>query len=300
MDQPAPRLQIDPPSACQAIERLIQTTLARLGREGAVIGLSGGLDSAVTAVLTVRCLGPAKVHLLSMPERDSRPLHRKHARYLAEQLGIPLTVKPITRILRSTGTYGLTPLGLVPGRWLRGLLVTRMRSMLFPDSEASLLAGRLQPEAGSWLAKGNAYVVAKHRVRMVVLYQYAEVHGLMVVGAANRTEWLTGTFSKWGVDHCADVMPLLHLYRSQVEKIAEYLQLVDFIRSKPADPDFIPGIHDKGALLGDWATVDQILYAIENHVPREELVQAYGEEIVDHLLRLWELSQQMRESPYSL
>jgi NAD+ synthase len=63
----------------------------------------------------------------------------------------------------------------------------------------------------------------------------------MVVGAANRTEWLTGTFSKWGIDHCADIMPLLHLYRSQLEKIAEYIHVPEPIRKKAADPDVMPG-----------------------------------------------------------
>ena len=110
------------------------------------------------------------------------------------------------------------------------------------DNENHLLADRLHPEPNSWLAKGNAYAVAKHRMRMVMIYQYAEIHGLMVVGAANRTEWLTGTFSKWGIDHCADIMPLLHLYRSQLEVVAKHIHVPESIRTKAADPDVMPGI----------------------------------------------------------
>ncbi|MHA1483072.1 MAG: NAD(+) synthetase, partial [Candidatus Heimdallarchaeaceae archaeon] len=59
---------------------------------------------------------------------------------------------------------------------------------------------------------------------MVKIYQYANQHNLMVVGAANKTEWLTGTFCKWGVDHCADIMPVIHIYRSHLEEIAKYLE----------------------------------------------------------------------------
>jgi NAD+ synthase len=135
---------------------------------------------------------------------------------------------------------------------------------------------------------------------MVMLYRYAEVHNLMVVGAANRTEWLTGTFSKWGVDHCADVMPLLHIYRSQLERLAEYLGVPDEIREKPADPDIMPGIHDKGALLGDFATADKILYGIHSGIGKNELSRIYGEINVNRILTLWELSKHMRESPYQL
>lgn len=94
-----------------------------------------------------------------------------------------------------------------------------------------------------------------------MLYQYAETYKLMVVGAANRTEWLTGTFSKWGVDHCADGMRIVHLFRSQIQKMGEFLGLPKYLLAKPADPDVMPGVEDKGALLGDFVLVDQILIA---------------------------------------
>ena len=135
-------------------------------------------------------------------------------------------------------------------------------------------------------------------MRMVMVYQYAEIHNLMVIGAANRTEWLTGTFSKWGVDHCADIMPLLHLYRSQLERIAEYIQVPAPIRSKSADPDVMPSIDDKGALLGDFSVVDQVLMGLENNFDRDKLILEYGQELVSRIIELNELSNHMRESPY--
>ncbi|MEE9188316.1 MAG: NAD(+) synthase, partial [Anaerolineales bacterium] len=163
-----------------------------------------------------------------------------------------------------------------------------------------LLAERLQPKANSWVSKGIAYAFAKHRIRMVVLYQYAELHNLMVVGAANRTEWLTGTFSKWGVDHCADVMPLIQLYRSQLEALAEYIQVPDSIRTKAADPDVIPGIDDKGILLGSFAIADRILCGLEMDVDQDQLSHEFGKENVERIMNLWELSKHMRESPYQI
>jgi NAD+ synthase len=140
--------------------------------------------------------------------------------------------------------------------------------------------------------------MAKHRLRMVLLYQRAGVHNLLVVGAANRTEWLTGTFSQWGCDRCADVMPILHLFRSQLGPLAEYLGLPEAVRSKPADPDVLPGVDDKEELLGSFSQTDQILWGLENGVDRRELVQLFGESDVARIERLIGLSQPMRESPY--
>ena len=293
-------LNIDPQKLCKDIEEKIRTTLKSLNRDGAVIGLSGGLDSAIAAKLTVRSIGADKVHLINLPEKDSKKIHRIHAKQLAEHLGIHLKVTRINSILRSTGTYKLLPLRFIPGRKLRTNLIKFGKKNYIPEDGESILLKRLKPKANSWLAKANAYIMAKHRIRMVILYQYAEVRNLMVVGAANRTEWLTGTFSKWGVDHCADIMPLTHLYRTQLEKIAKYIQIPEYIRTKAADPDIIPTIDDKGNLLKSFNLADQILYGIENNIDKSTLCQEYGEKIVEQIFTLWEYSKHMRESPYQV
>lgn len=290
---------LDPSAVCQEIEDFIRMTLTALHREGAVIGLSGGLDSAVTTVLAVRSLGAQCVHLLNLPERDSKPIHRSHAKLLADYLGIPLIVKNIAPILKATGTYRMLPLRFIPSRRLRSALVTFAKNH-FNIATDNLLATRLQAEGGTWVAKGTAYALAKHRIRMVLVYQYAEIHNLMVVGAANRTEWLTGTFSKWGVDHCADMMPLLHIYRSQLEQLAQYLAIPEVILNKAADPDIMPGVNDKGALLGNFIEVDRILYGLEHGVDVNTLYEMHGEEKVDQILNLQRLSTHMRESPYHI
>jgi NAD+ synthase len=293
-------LQIDSPAVCEEIETLIRTTQGKLKRDGAVVAVSGGLDSAVAATLAVRTLGQEKIHLLNLPERDSQPLHRKHAKQLADGLGVNLQVKSITPILKAAGTYKLLPLRFLPGRKLRTWLVAYGKSKLLEDQGHEILADRFHPGGNTFASRAVAYVFAKHRVRMVLIYQHAEVHNLMVIGAANRTEWLTGTFSQWGVDHCADLMPLIHLYRSQLEQVAEYLQVPEFIRRKPADPDFLPGIDDKGAMLGSFALTDQILCGLENRVPVETLYDAYGKTNVDKIIQLTDLSTHMREVPYKI
>jgi NAD+ synthase len=293
-------LQTNPSASCREIEDFILASMAHLKRQGAVIGLSGGLDSAVTALLTVRSLGEAKVHLLHMPEKDSNPLHREHAERFAAHLGLDLDVFDITPMVRATRTYRILPLGLIPGPKLRTRVVEYGRKRLLEHDDERLLADRLEPEADSWIAKGNAYGTAKHRIRVVVIYQFADLRNLMVVGAANRTELLTGTFSQWGIDQCADIMPVIHLYRSQLEELAEYLQVPDYIRNKASDPDLLPVDLNKSRLLGGYRRADHILYNMENQVDREAIYGFYDRKIVDHLYSLFQLSTYMRETPYHL
>ncbi|MHA1199509.1 MAG: NAD(+) synthase [Candidatus Heimdallarchaeaceae archaeon] len=294
-------LKLDIPKVCDEIEVFIRETMNNLNRDGAVVGVSGGLDSAVTASLTVRSLGKERVHLFNLPERDSKPIHKKHAKKLANHLGIKLKTRSITPVVRASKSYRLLPIGLILSRRIRGALMKFGRSrMLSSDEENNILSNRLHPKPNSWIAKGNVYAVTKHRMRMVLLYQFAELNNFMVVGAANKTEWLTGTFCKWGVDHCADLMPLIHIYRIQLEQIAEYLEIPDYIRLKYADPDVLPGIMNKGELLGSFALADQVLIASENGSKLPELYEAYGKKNVEYVLTLKKLSAQMRESPYHL
>jgi NAD+ synthase len=279
------RLTIDPGTVCAQIEQLLRSKLQDMERSGAVLGLSGGLDSAVVAYLTARALGPDKVTALNLPDRDSKAVHQRHAQRIAEELGIDLQTMDITPILEALGVYNLLPIGSLPGRRLKQLAVSLGKSFAGLELPEDMLAARLRPQANSLLAKTNAYGMAKHRLRMLLLYQQAEIENCMVVGAANRTEWLTGTFSLWGCDHCADVMPIMHLYRSQLPSLAAYLG--------------VPGAGDKEP-LGSFAETDQILWGLENGVDRSELVQAFGQDAVRHIERLYKLSQPMREAPYGV
>ena len=213
-------LVFDTATAAQEAAAWIEATRIRLKRDGVILGLSGGLDSAVVAYLCAETLEKRKIHFVYLPDIDSRKVHGKDAALIARELGVPLQVRKISPIIRSSGTYSLLPLRWVPGRKMKGWLVGLGRGV---DGlkEDDILSIRLAPKPGSWVSKGNAYILAKHRARMLVLYQEANLHNWLVVGAANKTEWLTGTFAQWGCDQCADVMPILHLYRSQVEVLAE-------------------------------------------------------------------------------
>ncbi|HDD61042.1 MAG: NAD(+) synthase [Chloroflexota bacterium] len=300
MDWPENPLRIDPDQTLSEIADLIQNKFNQLNRRVAIIGLSGGLDSSLTASLAVKTLGADKVKLYYLSERDSKPIHRKHAVLYANQLGADLKIINISHILRSMRIYSLLPLNFFPGQKLKALAVDYGRKRFLEHSQGEFLSIRLNSSGGSWVSRGNAYVCAKHRVRSIILYREAERLNGMVIGAANKTEWMTGTFTQWGCDHSADVMPLLHLYRNQLEILAEHLNLPEEIQTKKADPDILPGLNDKGELLGSFGEADQILWGLENQIDLPDLEKRFSAEKVSYIQTLVRNSAHYRETPYSL
>ena len=292
------RLAIDPARVSSQIEKLLQRKAEEMGKDGILVGLSGGLDSAVAATLSVRAVGLEKVSLLNLPDRDSKDIHRRHAGLIARELGVALDTQDVTPILEAMGVYGLLPIASLPGKMVRETVVRLAKSMVDLRRSDDALSARFHPKPSSMLARGNAFAMSKHRVRANVLYYHADSLNLMVVGAANRTELLTGTFAKWGCDHCADVMPLVHLHRTQLEALAEFLHVPEVVRSKPADPDVLAGMDNKEAMLGSFLGADQILWGLEHDVERGELVEAFGQAMVDRITNLREVSRSMRKVPY--
>ncbi len=293
-------LGIDPAAASQEIQQFLRRKLRELGKAGILIGLSGGLDSAVAAYLSVAAVGPENVRLLNLPDRDSKPRHRRDAQLVAREVGVRLQVRDLTPLLEAMGIYDLLPVSTLPGRALREIGARVGRKLLKLGPDASVLEARFRAEPNSFVSKGIAYAMAKHRLRMLLLYQQAEVEQLLVVGAANLTEFMTGTFSLWGCDHCADAMPLLHLYRTQLVVLAQHLGLPDQLLAKAADPDLIPGLDDKEKLLGSFLQTDRVLLGLAGGESQAELRLRYGEALVGQVLELVELSAPMRASPYHL
>lgn len=300
MDWTRSALIIDPKKTVAEIGSFIQDRFTKLNRKVAIVGLSGGLDSSLMASLAVRCLGKNQVKLYYLPERDSKHLHRHHATQLSQQLSVKLKVIKITPALRALRVYRLLPLSFFPGQKLKASAVAYVKKQLLSRSDGEFLSARLTATGGSWIARANAYVSAKHRMRSVILYKEAEHSQGLVIGAANKTEWMTGTFTQWGCDHCADLMPLLHLYRSQLIPLAEHLGLPEEIIHKKADPDVLPGLDDKGKLLGSFEEADLILWGLENQIPLSGLEERFGKEKVNYIQTLVDNSACYRETPYSL
>jgi len=273
------QMKIEPESLSFSLENFIREYVEKLEREGVILGLSGGIDSAVLATLCKRAVGSERTLALMMPEKDSKKEHIKDALNFAEELGIKTKLINITPFLKKLEVYKLAPLSRVPftGK-LRGYLIKKAyhyyerKTGETPFSVA--MTGLRGKEFSSFISKKNAYYRIKHRMRMVLLYLHGEVENRLVVGAANKSEYLIGYFVKHGCDDATDIMPLLNLYKTQVRQLARYLKVPSRIIEKPPSPDIFPGIIDEEAIGISYEKLDLILLALEKGWEIVEIAKA--------------------------
>jgi len=255
------------------IERFISGQVTELGREGIVVALSGGLDSSTVLALCARAVGPDRVTALLLPDKRGSRDALRFSRLVAGQLGVRVVALDATRVNRAAGVYDFVGYR-VP--WRR-LVARVVRTYLAKGADSIFLAGvrgtdhRLTREA-------LAAIYARQRLRMVMTYRHAELHRLLVVGTAHKSEDLLGLFVKFGVDDAADLMPLKGLYRSQVLRIAEAVGVPAEVLARTPNPEMLPGIEDKYLdIFGvPTPTVDLMLWGIEHHLPNADIAHDTG------------------------
>ncbi len=297
------KMKINPEKVTISLESFIRKYTDKLEREGAILGLSGGIDSAVIAALCVRALGPKKTFTLIMPEKDSKKEHTQDALNFARELGIETKLVDITPYLEELGVYKLFPLDkLLSLGKLKGALVRKAyhfyerKTGKIPFLES--LSGFKDKKFNSYLAKGNAYYRVKHRLRMTLLYLYGEGENRLVVGAGNKSEHKIGYFVKHGCDDATDIMPLLNLYKTQVRKLARYLNIPARIIEKPPSSDVMPGLAtDEEVIRISYEKMDLILLALEKGWKLSDIVKTLEieEDEVIYIKKLMQKSEHMRK-----
>ena len=296
-------MKIKPERVTLSLENFIREYTEKLEREGVILGLSGGIDSAVIAALCVRALDPEKILALIMPEKDSKKEHTRDALNFARELGIEAKLLDITPYLEELGVYKLFPLDkLLSLGKLKGVLIRKAyhfyerKTGKLPFLES--LSGFKDKEFNSYLAKGNAYYRTKHRLRMILLYLYGESENRLVVGAANKSEYKIGYFVKHGCDDATDIMPLLNLYKTQVRELARYLNIPTKIIEKPPSPDVMPGLaNDEEVIRITYEKMDLILLALEKGWKISDIMKALGikKDEVIYIKNLMQKSEHMRK-----
>lgn len=273
-------------------ERIASTVreqvLGRLRKRGAVVGLSGGIDSSVVAALCVRALGKEKVFCLFMPERDSSGDSLRLGRLVAEGLGVETLVEDIAPALESLGCYRrqieairsvvpeygegyrckLVLPSLLAGEQLR---VTRL-TVESPSGETRTV--RLTASAYSGLVAATNY---KQRVRKMTEYFHADRLNYAVSGTPNRLEYDQGFFVKQG-DGAADFKPIAHLYKTQVYALAEYLGIPEEVRSRPPTTDTfsMSQTQEEFYFALPYDRMDVCLYAYNHGIAAEDVAEAAG------------------------
>jgi len=220
-------ISIEPKDATTAIKEFIKTYVESAGCSSVVLGLSGGVDSAVCTVLCQEALGKNNVQCIFLPDGTTPALDRTHVKLFVNTFHVKCKEIEIAPFVTSF-------------------------QKAFEHKKRITLAN------------------IKPRVRMILLYEFANETNSLVCGTSNKSEILVGYFTKYG-DGGVDFQPLGDVYKTQIFQLASYLKIPPPIIKKPPTAGLWVGQTDEKELRMSYQTLDQILYGLELKMDVDEL-----------------------------
>jgi len=283
-------LAIDPATESTRVIALLQDQVRKvMRRQGGVVGVSGGVDSSVVLALCVRAFGPERVAAVMMPEKDSDPETEKFSRMVAQHFGVDPVLENISPVLEGFRCYqrrdeavrrlfpeydaeaGYKVKIVLPQNLLdQDTLNIFSLTVVDPDGRESTCRLPLK-EYFQIVAASNF----KQRTRMSMLYYHAELNNYAVIGTANKNEHDQGFFVKYG-DGGVDIQPIVHLYKTQIYQLAEYLEVPLEIRQRPPTTDTYsaPSTQEEFFFRLPFETMDLLWAAQERGLPIAEVAKA--------------------------
>jgi NAD+ synthase len=247
-------LAIDTGIARRLIAEFIRGQLRQAGFERAVVGLSGGIDSALVAFLVAEAIGPDRLHCVMMPYRSSSPASQGDAEEVIRRLGCSVELVEITAMV--DGYFGAD--GVAGASGSEGLEASPLRR-------------------GNFMA----------RMRMSVLYDRSVTWRGLVVGTGNKTESLIGYTTLFGDQACA-FNPIGDLYKSQVRQLSAAIGVPEEIIRKAPSADLWPGQTDETEAGFSYPELDRLLFwRIDKRRSVEECVAiGYDRAMVERIDRM--------------
>jgi len=281
-----PGVPFDAPGCLARLVEETRSAIRGLRRRGAVVAVSGGVDSGVVAGICVRALGPEHVLCLRLPERDIGGSSSDLGLELANALGARTVEEPITAALDGLGCYRRRDEAIRrvvpdydPG-WRHKLVRSAptggiiVFTLVVERPDGTEEARRLPPDAYQELISATNM---KQRVRKLFEYTWADRLGYAVVGTPNLLEYDQGFFVKGG-DGLADVKPIARLYKSQVYRLATELGLPEAIATRPPTTETfsMPQTQEEFYFGHPHERMDVLLWGYAQDIEPERLSERVG------------------------
>ena len=233
----------------------IQHYFAAAGKQKAVLGLSGGIDSALVAALAVDALGAENVHGILMPSEFSSLSSVTDSIELANNLGMTYDIVPIEKIYKRA-------------------MVEMFRFF----------------ELGKWsVAQENLQA----RIRGTILMTWSNRFDALLLNTSNKSELFTGYGTLYG-DLCGAIMVIADLYKVQVYELSRYENTLhdkevipEAILTKAPSAELRPGQKDSDS-LPEYEDLDPVLHALceEELSPEQVVARGTDQQLVDRIVRL--------------
>lgn len=290
-----------------------------LHKKGAVIGISGGIDSSVCLALSVKAFGAGRVLGVAMPEADSNPDSAILARRLARHYGVKYIVENMTPSLAGFKTYERRDEAIK--KVFPEYDATYKAKIVLPDDlleketlnifQLTIISPEGEEKTERIPLQEYLQIVAasnfKQRSRMSMLYYHAERLNYIVVGTGNKNEHEQGFFVKYG-DGGADIKPIAHLFKTQVYQLAEYLDVPEEIRKRTPTTDTYSAecTQEEFFFRVPFEVGDLIWLGMEQNAPLSEIAGALNltedqvRRIQNDIQRKIRTTEYLRANPYHL
>jgi NAD+ synthase len=293
-------LAIDEDRATRCISTYIQNVVQQQVVQGVLIGLSGGIDSALLAALAVHSLGKDFVHLAYLYDQHSTKQLRTNARRISSWLGLELEEISIEPAMRQKGVYDSVVMRMTAFSGLFNRLLHEAYRLFSGESLllSSLRAGGEREGSEGHTGLGSHALIrqpeaglnARHIYRRQFLETRAKEENWLLLGAANRSECLTGWFVRDGIDDLP-IQPLKGFYKTQIRSLAASMGVPREVLEQTPSPDMVKGIGDEFALGIAYWKIDLVLDYLEGGLAKDDLLAAgCVEKEISHVSEMVRLS----------